>query len=436
MAIKDTNLLSILLAYSASHRAHLFGYPEPVALISTWVTHALQAFQEVLSFSTITCSGISSSSDISDISSDSDWGTSTSSLGETNTPFRVADMRDTSRLGDKSPSILTHRSSASSSCDMNSTCGSDGTRSRSNLTNTKDVSSSTLATVLLLISHQIVCTTMSGASDPWHSYLDSARSLILTYSRLHPPDRKEPISYFLIRWFARLDLFGTLSRPEAGNLLPIDSYWPADNTKTKTQVDCMLRYSDHYIHSLASSFHIAKAIAPGAPSQINPSRSGSNQSVLSSWLSSQQGRPSRSFARLGFRMHVQQYDSCLKGKSNLSSLREMKSMSTAFHWAGRIYLRRLSTSGDSPNFLLEEDTAVREIIQTLDFIQSGGPAENQMLFPMFIAGCLAPDSSTFNIIWQRLRKMKSHSMLHVSTFPHQKKAQIESIFRYIKHRSY
>lgn len=48
MAIGDENLLSLLLAYGACHRARLLCHPEPVNRISTWVTTLFPTFRAAL----------------------------------------------------------------------------------------------------------------------------------------------------------------------------------------------------------------------------------------------------------------------------------------------------------------------------------------------------------------------------------------------------
>ncbi|KZF26826.1 hypothetical protein L228DRAFT_258196 [Xylona heveae TC161] len=48
MAIADENLLSLLLAYSASHRARLLKYPEPVNRIALWVQNVFPALRKAL----------------------------------------------------------------------------------------------------------------------------------------------------------------------------------------------------------------------------------------------------------------------------------------------------------------------------------------------------------------------------------------------------
>lgn len=48
VAVEDTNLLNLLLAYSASHRARLLGHDEPSNRIAHWVTEVFPALRQVV----------------------------------------------------------------------------------------------------------------------------------------------------------------------------------------------------------------------------------------------------------------------------------------------------------------------------------------------------------------------------------------------------
>ncbi|PSR99418.1 fungal-specific transcription factor domain-domain-containing protein [Coniella lustricola] len=49
MAVKNDKLLSLMLAYAASHRAHLLGHPEPATRIAHWVQDIFPALRNALS---------------------------------------------------------------------------------------------------------------------------------------------------------------------------------------------------------------------------------------------------------------------------------------------------------------------------------------------------------------------------------------------------
>jgi len=48
MAVRDNNLLGLMLAYSACHRARLLSHPEPVTRIATWVSNVFPTFRKAL----------------------------------------------------------------------------------------------------------------------------------------------------------------------------------------------------------------------------------------------------------------------------------------------------------------------------------------------------------------------------------------------------
>lgn len=48
LALQDENVLSLLLAYAACHRARLLNHPEPTNRIATWVSHVFPTFRQAL----------------------------------------------------------------------------------------------------------------------------------------------------------------------------------------------------------------------------------------------------------------------------------------------------------------------------------------------------------------------------------------------------
>lgn len=48
MAVRDNNLLGLMLTYSACHRARLLCHPEPVTRIATWVSNVFPTFRKAL----------------------------------------------------------------------------------------------------------------------------------------------------------------------------------------------------------------------------------------------------------------------------------------------------------------------------------------------------------------------------------------------------
>ena len=113
-----------------------------------------------------------------------------------------------------------------------------------------------LARVLLLASLAVLTNEDptpylgSRAEDHWQSCLHVARHLILRRPAIYRGGQKDEESCFLVRWFARLDVFGSFSDEEIGPPVPVDAYWPWDGTKNR-QVDCLLGTSRFCITILA-----------------------------------------------------------------------------------------------------------------------------------------------------------------------------------------
>lgn len=84
----------------------------------------------------------------------------------------------------------------------------------------------------------------------WQSYLLIARDIILRRASTYDGDPEDQGYCFLLRWFARLDVFGSLSDQDMGPPVPVDAYWPWDAT-TNLKVDCLLGTSRSCITVLA-----------------------------------------------------------------------------------------------------------------------------------------------------------------------------------------
>ena len=99
----------------------------------------------------------------------------------------------------------------------------------------------------------------------------------------------------------------------------------------------------------------------------------------------------------------------------------MVATNDAFHWAGLVHLYRrvLGRRGADP----EVQFAVGEIVRQLGRVRRGGTAEANLLFPMFTAGCDAPEEGegegvgvggVRKEILERLRGVEGSGMTQVS----------------------
>jgi Fungal specific transcription factor domain len=148
VAVENTNLLHLLLAYSASHRARLLSHPEPANRIALWVRDVFPSLRHALD----------------------------------------------------------------------------------DLSNT-EISNANLATAIMLASLEIISPSAFGVSVPWQNHLSIARSIIKC--RGGGPksvSRKDPVTFFLTRWLAYLDVLGSLSGRRNEEPLFGGNYWRRSST--------------------------------------------------------------------------------------------------------------------------------------------------------------------------------------------------------------
>ncbi|KAL8866447.1 MAG: hypothetical protein Q9174_006298, partial [Haloplaca sp. 1 TL-2023] len=189
MALRDINLLHLLLAYSASHRALLLKHPEPSNRIATWVKDVFPSLRHALE-------------------------------------------------------------------DPN-----------------HQISNSNLATAIMLASLEIISPNAFEVTVPWQTHLTVARRMILARGGPESIHRKDKVSYFLSRWFAYLDVLGSLSggMSKANDSLfsndnsnPSSSgiYWatsdPDDDEDSDFQIDCLLGFTSRCVGILARIAELAR----------------------------------------------------------------------------------------------------------------------------------------------------------------------------------
>ncbi|KAI9832423.1 MAG: hypothetical protein M1819_004412 [Sarea resinae] len=90
---------------------------------------------------------------------------------------------------------------------------------------------------------------------------------------------------------------------------------------------------------------------------------------------------------------------------------ELIATNDAFHWAGLVHLHRRVLGKPSSDPAVQN--AVREIVGALYKVRTGGTAEACLLFPMFTAGCSAEDWDQRDKIMKRLRSVEACGMTHV-----------------------
>lgn len=329
MAVRDNNLLHLLLAYSASHRARLLKHPEPSTRIALWVQDVFPSLRRALN-------------------------------------------------------------------DPNG-----------------QVSNANLATAIMLASLEIISPNTFEVHVSWQNHLSIARSMLLARGGGGSVHRKDRVSYFLSRWFAYLDVLGSLSGGKNDQPLFIGNYWVDDDAhdgEYSFQIDCLLGFTSRCINILAQVAELARI--------CDSERIDSDGNIHDDW------RPPDSriveAEKLKFDLEesrTHRYPGCCphdhdgpEDEESWDSL-EMEATNDAFHWAGLVHLNRrvLGKTSTDP----EVQMAVSEIVDALHKVRKGSTAEACLLFPMFTAGCDALRMEQREEIMERLRVVEGTGMTHV-----------------------
>ncbi|KAL8713598.1 MAG: hypothetical protein Q9220_002460 [cf. Caloplaca sp. 1 TL-2023] len=355
MAIHDINLLHLLLAYSASHRALLLKHPEPTTRIATWVKDVFPTLRRAL----------------------------------------------------------------------------DDPKTQ--------ISNSNLATAIMLASLEIISPNAFEVTVPWQTHLTVARRMILARGGAESVHRKDKVSYFLSRWFAYLDILGSLSGGKNDQpLFSSGNYWANDDTDGDFQIDCLLGFTSRCVSILARIAELAR--------QCDAERISVTEETgadYEDWTPDEDTVEKAERLKLDLqnaRMH--RYKGCphrpstptmhrkASGSSSSSNreeagldLLEMVATNEAFHWAGLIHINRRILGKRSED--VEVQIAVREIVSSLYKVRKGGTAEACLLFPMFTAGCDAKESGgQREVILERLRCVEESGMTQV----HKARTLIEKVW--------
>ena len=326
MAIQDTNLLSLLLSYSASHRSKLLNHPEPSNRIAHWVQDVFPALRRALD-------------------------------------------------------------------------------------NPSQISNSNLATAILLASLEIISPNTFEVSVSWQTHLNVARQMILARKGANSVHRKDKVSWFLTRWFAYLDVLGSLSGTKYGRPLYGGDYWVNDTDGEEIyQVDCLLGFTSRCVSILAKIAELAGS--------CDSQRIDSYGNVDENW----QPAPYIVEAAENLKLELQEarmhrYQGCTHRRAstqvgdNSSYAIELVTTNDAYHWAGLIHVDRRVLGKSSRD--VEVQFAVREIVSALYKVRQGGAAEGCLLFPMFTAGCDAQEQRHRDVIMDRLRSVEASGMTQV-----------------------
>jgi hypothetical protein len=328
VAVADDNIMNLLLAYSAAHRARMLKHPEPSNRIALWVQDVFPKLRQNL------------------------------------------------------------------------------------VENPNDISDNTLAAVIMMASLEIICSGTFEVPISWQDHLTMARQMISARGGPWGMGRQDHVAYFLSRWFAYLDVLGSLSGGKAD--MPLgSSYWSDQNAVVDEdfEIDCLLGFTTRCVGSLARISELAKT--------CEPQRIDEDGNVRKDWT------PDEDVVRRAVQIRQELEEGLLernirKGCNHRSSTStesegawdatEIYATNEMFHWAGLIHLYRRVLGKSASD--IEVQTAVREIVGLLYKIRRGSTAEACLIFPMFAAGCDTEDQGQRDKIMERLRNVEGFGMTH------------------------
>jgi hypothetical protein len=298
-------------------------------------------------------------------------------------------------------------------------------------------SDTTLATAIMLCSYEIIA---PGSFDAtWQVHLSAARKILLNRPAATRLNRN-PFSFFLIRWFAYLDVLGSLSGEQSQPLIP-ESYWtpnPDDEVPHGFQdddtVDCVLGFTTRCVAILAKIGELARECEslrrqwPMMEDQrwTPPKDIFDQATALQQELEHAKNRAtdccaaSATYHNHGdHQIHEIHSDLDMNfqpnspgspiAKSNSPS--ELLSTNLAFHCAALVHLYRRVF------YLPREDqqvqSAAHQILNAFKKISRGGNAENCLLFPLFTAGCEVLDDKSRNYVLERMEGLENIGMTQV-----------------------
>ncbi|KAK1084643.1 hypothetical protein LTR48_005266 [Friedmanniomyces endolithicus] len=290
-----------------------------------------------------------------------------------------------------------------------------------------------LATAIMLASLEIVSPNTFAVSIPWQNHLQIARQMIVAKGGLHHLAQKadgarDKAIFFLSRWFAYLDVLGSLSgskqdQPLYGAYLEDGGgLWLVNRSDEEIyQIDCFFGFSGRCIALLAQ---VAELAGQCDRQRIDPI---TNQ-VKSSWRPSEARKNQAADLQKRLKASVTTvFRGCMhsdpsslhpqhnqmegeEGKSE-QDVAEIYATNEAYHWAGLIHLSRrvLAQSPDNP----EVRENVQKILGSLEKVRRGSTAESCLLFPMFTAGCEAQGEKDREVFMERLRGIEGWGLQHV-----------------------
>ena len=331
---------------------------------------------------------------------------------------------------------------------------------------TEIISNANLATAIMLASLEIISPRAFGYEISWQKHLSLARDLITArpggLRHMQARSRDDPLCSFLWSWFAYLDVLGSLSggrahshtainraSPSASSawLLDYDESTPSPGSKAaspqtataptspangacspsqnygnddpRDEIDCIMGFTTRCVAILARIADLARRT--DAQRIAGPGR------VVAGW------RPMPEIEARARKLEDDLRESLARPhppcrrhphSAGLWDEAEMHATNEAFHYAGLVHLHRRvlgKPSGDP-----DVQNAVMHILKCLEKVKRGGNAEACLLFPIFTAGCDSSDEAARRQLLDRVITVESNGMTQVR-LTHGKAIQIGNI---------
>jgi hypothetical protein len=282
----------------------------------------------------------------------------------------------------------------------------------------------------MLASLEIISPQAFGVDILWRRYLGSCRIVFSTLGKGEQTPERARQQFFLARWYGYLDVMGSLSGPNSDPPLDFDVYWVADPAGTSDQdtIDCFLGCTRRCMRLLSEVAKLVKECQPtrlDARSRLLPRWSPpaglerrarllldqlhiSRQRTVSTCPHDVGGEASAGGNGVGAGVGAGSFQA-----STAAKIEEIRSTNLLYHWAGIIQLHRrvLNTAQDSDRV----KEAVSVVLDHLETIRAGSPAEACLLFPIFAAGCETMDPSEQERFRRKIGDIEGFGMKQVSS---------------------
>ena len=311
-------------------------------------------------------------------------------------------------------------------------------------------SDSTLATLIMLCSYDIIS---PNKLISWRRHLNAAREIILSRGETEGIHCRDKVSYFLVRWFAYLDVLGSLSGRDNDQPLFSGKYWINDNADESedSAVDCVLGFTSKCVSILAKigelarrsdqerkiylEEQLAQGIIPGPegtqgiikhwrpPTEIEEQAKRLEQEleyarnqageVASGQFSCEMGVNGHSNHKHGYHNHAphSQHNFEQGNPKDEKDNAELLATNDAFHLAASVHLYRRVLNYPSAHTKVQR--AVALIVGAMHNVRHDGNAENCLLFPLFTAGCEAIEKVHRNYTLKRMQAVEKMGMTQV-----------------------